>query len=83
MYKFNRQHWLYLSAFIAIFLLLSALGLWSFNVLSALIDGPEAQYRHALAAFGLLLILRFYMGGSRHRRGARIFRDCEHNCAGS
>lgn len=45
----------------------SIVALWSFNTVSELIGGPVAEYKHALAAFGLLFTLR--MGLTlRHRR---------------
>lgn len=33
--------------------------LWSFNTLSELFGGPEAQYKHAISAFGMLLLLKW------------------------
>lgn len=52
-------------AFRQIFIAVVVLGiycvfvLWSFNVLSGLYDGPQAQYKHAIAAIGLLLISKW------------------------
>lgn len=37
----------------------SAFVLWSFNVLSELYNGPQAQYKHAIAAIGLLLVSKW------------------------
>ena len=33
-------------------------GLWSWNTLAALLDLPAAELRHALAALGMLAVLR-------------------------
>ena len=67
MYKFNNQHTKRVFVFIGIFLLFSVIGLWSFNTLSGLFDGPQAEYKHVLAFFGLALGARFcFSGGFRH-----------------
>jgi hypothetical protein len=46
--------------------------LWSFNALSDLLGGPPAQFKHAVAAVGLLLIMNW----SRRNRGHN------HDCRG-
>ncbi len=52
----------------AIFILVSVLGLWSWTTLSSLFEGPQAQYRHVLAAAIALLIFRWsFTGGHYHR----------------
>jgi hypothetical protein len=49
------------------FTLFSVAALWSFNALSELFGGPQAQYQHAIAAIVFLLVLKF--GLTRHRGG--------------
>ena len=51
-------------------LLVSVIGLWSWNTLAGLFDWPTAQYKHAIAALFFILILRFglfHKHGRRHR----------------
>jgi len=43
---------------VAVFLLASVAGLWSWNTLAELTAWPQAEYRHALAALALLYVLR-------------------------
>lgn len=43
----------------AILIVLSVACLWSFNTLSELFDGPQAQYKHAIAAAALLMMMRW------------------------
>jgi hypothetical protein len=54
---------------VGLFLLASIVGLWSWNTLAELFNGPHAQYKHAVAAMGLLLmtkgILMTHRGGHR------------------
>lgn len=54
-----------------LFLLLSILALWSWNTLADLFAWPNAQYKHILAALGLLLVIRFGLFSS-HRHGHMI-----------
>jgi len=49
------------------FTLFSVATLWSFNALSELFGGPQAQYQHVMAAITLLLVLKW--GLTRHRGG--------------
>jgi len=49
------------------FTLFSVAALWSFNVLSELFGGPQAQYQHVIAAIALLLVLKW--GLTQHRGG--------------
>ena len=46
------------------FTLFSVAALWSFNALSELFGGPQAQYQHAIAATVFLLVLK--SGLTRH-----------------
>ena len=46
--------------------------LWSFNALSDLFGGPPAQFKHAVAAVGLLLVMNW----TRRSRGYH------HDCRG-
>jgi hypothetical protein len=50
---------------IGLFVLASVAGLWSWNTLAELFNLPQAQYRHALAACFLLLILRWCLAPGR------------------
>ena len=59
----NYKH--YLSA-IGLFLLLTIIGLWSWNTLAELFDLPYAHYKHALAAFVLLVILKWGLSANRY-----------------
>ena len=54
----NVNHKGYIYA-IALFVLASIAGLWSWNTLSELFNLPPAEYKHVLAAFILLLILKW------------------------
>ena len=56
------------------FVLITIAGLWAWNTLSELFGGPQAQYRHVLAAFFMLLILQWGLGGCRFRSG----NTCQH-----
>ena len=42
-----------------VFVLFSVAAYWSFNELSALFGGPQAQYKHAIAAIVMLLVLKW------------------------
>jgi hypothetical protein len=53
----NLTHKQYFYA-IGLFLLATIAGLWSWNTLSELFNFPQAQYKHVLAVFILLLILK-------------------------
>ena len=66
----NINHRYYLYA-IGAFLLAAIAGLWSWNTLSELFSLPQAQFKHAVAAFFLLVILRWTLF-PRHRSGSRI-----------
>jgi len=71
MRNFNYRHLLIATGG---FLLLAAGALWSFNTLSGLLGGPDAEFRHAVAGIALLLILKWCLTANRERR--RI-----HQCA--
>jgi len=43
---------------IALFIAISIIGLWAWNTLAGLFDLPIAQYKHALAAIALALIVK-------------------------
>lgn len=70
MRNINHKHFLYV---IGLFILASVAGLWSWNTISELFNLPHAQYKHALAAFFLLLIVKWGLSPS-HRAVNRIFR---------
>jgi hypothetical protein len=64
----NSAHKQYLIA-AGLFLLASVAALWSWNTLSELFSLPQAQYRHALAALVLLLVIRWsLLRGRKSRR---------------
>ena len=67
----NLSHKQYFYA-IGLFLLVAIAGLWSWNTLSELFSLPQAQYKHVLAAFILLLILKFGLS-SNHRSIHSVF----------
>ena len=48
---------------VGVFLLLTIVGLWSWNTLSEIFNLPHAQYRHAVAATVLLLITGWMLRG--------------------
>jgi len=51
----------------SLFLFLSVIGLWSWNTLSGLLNGPQAEFKHAVAAMVLLMICgRVLHGSGRH-----------------
>lgn len=61
----------YLCYTACLFLLMSVAGLWSWNTISELFNWPQAQYKHVLAAFVLLLILKWSLY-SDHRKFPRV-----------
>ena len=61
MINFNQKNLVFV---ICLFLVTSVMGLWSWNTLAELLSLPEAQYKHALAAFFLLVILRLALTSS-------------------
>ena len=56
MHNLSFKHYLYAACLL---ILASILSLWSWNTLAELLSFPEAQYKHVVAAFFLLVILRF------------------------
>jgi len=42
------------------FVLISVFGLWSWNTVAELFNGPQAEYKHAIAVFSLLGIVRLF-----------------------
>ena len=67
----NNRYIRHVSQAIGLFVLATVAGLWPWNTLSGLFSLPQAQYRHALAAFCLLFILRRGLtpGQGAHNRG--------------
>jgi hypothetical protein len=66
---------------IGLFLLVSIVGLWSWNTLAELFNGPHAQYKHVLAALGLLLTTKWVLtprGASTHGDGNCLQRNEYH-----
>ena len=70
--------------FIAVgtFALLSAAALWSFNTLSELIGGPQAQYRHVIAAIAVLLVLKWGLRPNRDGHGTTRFNHQQFHVTG-
>jgi len=62
MNKSGYKHFLYA---IVMFFIATIAGLWSWNTLSELLNLPYAQYKHVLAAFILLLAIKWGLS-SRH-----------------
>ena len=62
MRQFNYKQMLYVTS---LFILCSVIGMWSWNTLSDLFSLPHAQYRHVIAAFSLLFIMKWVFA-SRH-----------------
>lgn len=50
-----------LAFYICAFILITIFGLWSWNTLAELFSGPQAQYKHVVAAISLLLITRLFL----------------------
>jgi hypothetical protein len=50
--------------------LFSVIVLWSFNALSELFGGPQAQFKHAISAIGILLVVKWIVtrSGDGHER---------------
>ena len=56
---------------IVAFLLASVMLLWSWNTVSLLLDGPVAQYKHAVAALTFAYVAAWVLrGGIGHGRRA-------------
>jgi hypothetical protein len=51
--------WKHAATLCVIFLLVTVFGLWAWNTISELYNGPAAQYKHVVAALLLLAILRW------------------------
>jgi hypothetical protein len=54
---------------VALLILTSVAGLWSWNTLAELFNLPAAQYKHVLAAIILLLFCKWGLTASRHASG--------------
>lgn len=67
----NLSHKQYFYA-IGLFLLATIAGLWTWNTLSEIFNLPQAQYKHVLAAFILIIIVKFGFS-SNHRTINRVF----------
>jgi hypothetical protein len=63
------------------FALFSVAALWSFNALSELFGGPQAQYQHVIAAIVLLLVFKWSL--TRHRGGGVKTRINRQHCRSS
>ena len=44
---------------VGVFVIATVMGLWSWNTLAALFDGPHAQYKHVLAATFMVLVMKW------------------------
>ncbi len=54
-----------------VLLLGTVAGLWAWNVLTELFNGPHAHYRHALAAMVLLVIVKSVFTRHGHHSNGR------------
>jgi hypothetical protein len=56
--------------------LISVIVFWSFNELSELFGGPQAQFKHAIAAIGILLVIKWVVTrfGGGHERSSNKHR---------
>jgi hypothetical protein len=75
MRNLKHKHFLYV---IGLFLLASVAGLWSWNTLSELFNFPQAQYRHALAASFVLLVLKWGLFPGHRTANCLLGRNHEH-----
>jgi hypothetical protein len=64
-----------------LFLLVSIVGLWSWNTLAELFNGPHAQYKHTLAALGLMLTIKWALAprGAMTRGGGNCLQQKENH----
>lgn len=56
MYQFTFRKLFITSGVLTLF---SVIVFWSFNELSELFGGPQAQYKHAIAAIGIMLAIKW------------------------
>ena len=56
--------------------LISVIVFWSFNELSELFGGPQAQFKHAISAIGFLLVINWIVTrfGGGHERSSNKHR---------
>ena len=67
MYEYTFRNVVITSGALALF---SVFLLWSFNELSELFGGPQAQFKHAISAIGFLLVIKWIVtrSGDGHAR---------------
>jgi hypothetical protein len=67
MYQYTFRKLFIASGALAVF---SVIVIWSFNELSELFGGPQAQFKHAIAAIGILLVIKWIVtrSGRGHER---------------
>ena len=73
MYEYTFRNVVITSGALALF---SVFVLWSFNELSELFGGPQAQFKHAIAATGILLVIKWIVarfGGGHERSSNKQF----------
>ncbi|MBT7952646.1 MAG: hypothetical protein HN764_13540 [Gammaproteobacteria bacterium] len=76
MSNFTQKNIIFVSC---LFFVASVFGLWSWNTIAELFSLPEAQYKHALAAFFLVALLRLGLFAPDHRVVNRLFGEkCVH-----
>jgi hypothetical protein len=71
MYQYTFRKLFIASGALALF---SVIVFWSFNELSELFGGPQAQFKHAIAAIGILLVIKWIVtrfGGGHERSSIR------------
>jgi len=73
----NKTHKNFILATIA-FVVITLVGLWSWNTVIELFDGPRAEYHHIVAMLALVAVLRAVLIPVRaHRRQLRRWRRAE------
>ena len=66
-YRIDRKSWKIWTARVIGLLAMIVMALWAFNTVAELMGAPIAQYKHAVAAFALLLIVRWVLLVPKHR----------------
>jgi len=73
MYQYTFRNLIITSGALTLF---SVVVLWSFNELSELFGGPQAQFKHAIATVGILLVVKWIVTrfGGGHERSSNKHR---------
>lgn len=57
----NNRKYRHIVAAILTFIALTIVGLWSWNTVVELFDGPAVEYRHVVAVFAIAMLLRMML----------------------